>query len=135
VSATALLSPFDPLVWERARTSRLFGFDYRIEIYVPAAKRVHGYYVLPFLHEGALRARVDLKSDRKAGVLKVMSAWLEPGSDAGETALALAGELRRAAVWQGLADVLVEPRGDLAAPLLAALGSPRRLSGATTASP
>jgi uncharacterized protein YcaQ len=135
VSATALLSPFDPLVWERARTSRLFGFDYRIEIYVPAAKRVHGYYVLPFLHDEGLRARVDLKSDRKAGVLKVMSAWLEPGSDAGETALALAGELRRAAVWQGLADVLVEPRGDLAAPLLAALGSPRRLSGATTASP
>ncbi len=120
VRASALLSPFDPLVWERARTSRLFGFDYRIEIYVPAAKRVFGYYVLPFLHDEGLRARVDLKSDRKAGVLRVMAAWLEPGSDAAEVAAALAVELRRAADWQGLGDVVVEQRGTLA-PALAAL--------------
>jgi hypothetical protein len=121
VRGSALLSPFDPLVFERSRTSRLFGFDYRIEIYVPAAKRVHGYYVLPFLHDEALRARVDLKADRKAAVLIVQSAFAEPQHDPGQTAEALAGELRRAASWQGLSDVVVRPRGDLAASLTAAL--------------
>lgn len=120
VTRSALLSPFDPLVWERSRTSRLFGFDYRIEIYVPAPKRVFGYYVLPFLHDEALAARVDLKADRTAGVLRVAAAWLEPGHDAGEVATALATELRRAADWQGLAEVLVAPRGDLA-PVLTAM--------------
>ena len=121
VRASALLSPFDPLVWERSRVSRLFGFDYRIEIYVPAPRRVHGYYVLPFLHDEALRARVDLKADRRAGVLRVMAAWLEPGSDPGEVSAALAAELRLAASWQGLSDVVVEPRGDLAPSLQAAV--------------
>ncbi len=113
VRASALLSPFDPLVWERSRTSRLFGFDYRIEIYTPAARRVHGYYVLPFLHDEAIRARVDLKNDRQAGVLRVLAAWLEPGYDAAPTAEALAAELRRAADWQGLGEVVTEPRGTL----------------------
>jgi len=124
VRASALLSPFDPLVWERSRTSRLFGFDYRIEIYVPAHKRVHGYYVLPFLCDERLRARVDLKSDRRAGVLRVAAAWLEAGSDAAQVAAALAVALRRAARWQGLADVEVSPHGDLAAALAGALGGP-----------
>ena len=123
VRASALLSPFDPLVWERSRTSRLFGFDYRIEIYVPAPKRVHGYYVLPFLHDEALRARVDLKSDRASGLLRVLAAWCEPGQPEDEVAPALAGQLRRAAQWQGLSDVRVEPRGDLAPALAVALTS------------
>jgi hypothetical protein len=116
---SALLSPFDPLVWERARTQRLWDVDYRIEIYVPAAKRVHGYYCLLFLHDEGIRARVDLKADRKDGVLRVAAAWREPDHHPG-TAEALALELRRAATWQGLGDVVVADRGDLARELRAA---------------
>ena len=114
VRRSALLSPFDPLVWERSRTSRLWDVDYRIEIYVPAPKRVYGYYCLLFLHDEAIRARVDLKADRRQGVLRVLAAWLEPGSVPGATAEALASQLRSAAAWQGLSGVVVEDRGDLA---------------------
>jgi uncharacterized protein YcaQ len=119
--AVALLSPFDNLIWRRERTERLFGARVRLEIYTPAHKREHGYYVLPFLQGEAITARVDLKSDRKSGVLLVQSAHLEPGARAEAVAPALAGELRRMSGWLGLGEVAVKPKGELAADLARAL--------------
>jgi uncharacterized protein YcaQ len=120
VDAQALLSPFDNLIWFRERTERMFAVRYRIEIYTPAEKRTHGYYVLPFLEGDALTARVDLKADRKAGVLIVQSAHAEPwASDA--TPARLAEELNLMAGWLGLQSVRVEKKGDLAKALGAAI--------------
>ncbi|MBK7127557.1 MAG: YcaQ family DNA glycosylase [Dehalococcoidia bacterium] len=118
LSASALLSPFDNLVWDRARTERLFGFRYRIEIYTPEPKRVYGYYVLPFMNDNHLAARVDLKADRKTRTLLVPAAHLEPGAPAGKTATALARELRAMARWLGLERIAVGERGNLSARLM-----------------
>ncbi|GAA2622541.1 winged helix-turn-helix domain-containing protein [Paractinoplanes durhamensis] len=121
VRAATLVSPFDPLIWFRQRTERLFDLNYRIEIYVPAPQRLYGYYVLPFLLGDRFAARVDLKADRKAGVLRIPAAWLEPAAEQDETAAALAVELHRLAGWLGLSAVEAPAKGDFAGPLASAL--------------
>ncbi|HEX5540267.1 MAG TPA: crosslink repair DNA glycosylase YcaQ family protein [Micromonospora sp.] len=123
IRGDTLVSPFDPLIWERTRAERLFGLTYRIEIYVPAPQRVYGYYVLPFLQGERFTARVDLKADRRSGVLRVPTAWIEPGVEAEPTAAALAAELHRLADWLGLSVVAPPETGDLAGPLTAALNT------------
>jgi len=117
IGSSAVLSPFDPVVWYRPRAERLFGFHYRIEIYTPQPKRIYGYYVMPFLHRGELVARVDLKADRSRGALLAKGAFSEDGHRPEVVAPALASELERFAFWLGLGSIEIGDRGDLAAPL------------------
>jgi uncharacterized protein YcaQ len=119
---TALLCPFDPLIFFRPRVQRLFDFHYRIEIYTPAAKRQYGYYVWPFLLDGRLVGRVDLEADSASEALQVIGAFVEPDASPARVAAALADELESMASWLDLAKVTVGDRGDLAAALARALG-------------
>ena len=121
IETAALLSPFDPVVWYRERALRLFDFHYRIEIYTPAPKRIYGYYTLPLLIDDQIVGRVDLKSDRQNGVLRVQSAWLEPDAVGTDIEARTAQLLRRTAAWQGLDAIEVMNWGDLAAGLAAEL--------------
>ncbi len=120
VETTALLSPFDPMVWYRDRAHRLFDFHYRIEIYTPAPKRVYGYYTLPVLVDDRIVGRIDLKNDRQARVLRVQAAWQEPDAADGVVPR-IAALLDRTRAWQGLDAIEVAGRGNLAAALAAEL--------------
>lgn len=122
ITTTAVLSPFDPVVWDRARALRMFGFHYRIEIYTPAPKRQFGYYTLPLLQDDAIVGRIDLKTDRQARVLRVQSAWREHG---GSIDIDRVVELlRETAEWQSMESISVADWGDLAPSLAGALGVP-----------
>jgi uncharacterized protein YcaQ len=123
IDARAIVSPFDPLMWERKWTKAVFDFDYQIEIYVPAPKRVYGYYVLPFLMGDRFAARVDLKADRKASTLIVHASYVEAGRDAADVAAALAAELRSMAAWLSLDTFAVARKGNLAQALKRAMAA------------
>ncbi|MBV9392298.1 MAG: YcaQ family DNA glycosylase [Verrucomicrobia bacterium] len=113
IDCQALISPFDPLLWDRKRTQRIFGFRYRIEIYTPAHKREHGYYVLPFLLGQRFVARVDLRADRKRKVLQVLAAYTEPDINRASTVEALQNELNQLAAWLGLEGIEYFRTGNL----------------------
>ena len=116
-SKTTLLSPFDPLVWFRPRTERLWDFHYRIEIYTPEPKRVYGYYTLPILWKGQIAGRIDLKNDRQNQTLLVQSAWHEPNIDPTALAKDLSKHLSQTAKWQNCGDIQLKKKGNLSAAL------------------
>jgi uncharacterized protein YcaQ len=122
VKGIALLCPFDPVIWFRPRTERLFNFHYRIEIYTPPPKRTYGYYVFPILLDGELVGRIDLKGDRQAGLLRARGSYVEEGQDPKRIAGPLAEELGVMAEWLGLSNATVEKKGNLSAALGRALG-------------
>jgi len=122
IESSALLSPFDPVVWHRSRGEWLYDFDYRLEIFVPKAQRRYGYYVVPYLLGDRIAARLDLKSDRQGSRLLVQSAHLEEHADASKVVGPLAAELATMAEWLGLEAVQVEPNGALASELRRAVG-------------
>ncbi len=121
-STATLLSPFDSLIWDRVRALRIFGFDYRIEVYVPEPDRKYGYFVLPMLLGDQLVARFDLKADRQASALQVRGAYFEPGVDVDQVASAAAAELDALRAWLGLDGLTIARRGNLA-PALRRAGS------------
>jgi uncharacterized protein YcaQ len=110
---TTVLSPFDPVCWNRERTSRVFGFDYKIEIYVPEPKRVFGYYSLPLLHNGELIARLDLKSNRQQKTLQVQSSWVEESKVSKFPKSAVTKHLSHIAKWQGLKEIEIAKKGNV----------------------
>ena len=125
IEAATILTPFDPVTWDRDRALRHFGFHYRIEIYTPAPKRTFGYYSLPILLDDAIVGRMDLKADRAAGALLVQSAWREEGPiGAGADPSRIAAVVASAAEWQGLDRIVVRDRGTLARDLAVAIGTP-----------
>jgi hypothetical protein len=126
IDSHALLSPFDSLVWFRPRNERLFDFHYRIEIYTPRERRRYGYYVLPFMMDGSIVARVDVKADRERGRLLALGAFGEPGIDRAAVAPRLAAELGEMARWLGLDEVYVARRGNLGAATAGAVAAMRR---------
>jgi len=128
IDARAIVSPFDPVLWERKWTKSVFDFEYQIEIYVPAPKRIYGYYVLPLLWGDALVGRLDLKADRKDGALLVLGSYGEPGVPVADVVDDLAPELLAMARWLGLERVDVRDRGDLALPLRRAVDRYARVS-------
>lgn len=118
---TTVLSPFDPVCWNRDRTSRLFGFDYKIEIYVPAEKRRFGYYSLPVLHDGQLIARLDLKSNRQLNKLQVQSSWAEESQVGAFPTKAMTAHLKEIAKWQGLSSIEISETGNISLELVSDL--------------
>jgi uncharacterized protein YcaQ len=110
---TTVVSPFDPVCWNRDRTSRIFGFDYKIEIYVPEPKRTYGYYSLPVLHNGNLIARLDLKNNRQEQTLQVQSSWAEDGARLKFPTISVSKHLTQIAKWQGLSSIQIASKGNV----------------------